>query len=581
MTAPINETNGFSNAYPRFIIDEEKEIESLGSELKENVDDDEPGLAFKRSINNKVNQIKKNLSKMYKGNCYPHELGEVAKKGRLELHDLHVDFCNGTNASREKKEKFYDDILKTQEKIHSATFERENFTPPESSTTHISFSQFVGTSFSTPKSSCLKFPSNSYQDEMVTEVKSTIGSVRWIGAGLDLVGQAIVGTAKAICKAPLSNDLTGFESAHLSPDSNLPKLTGEKFCRSILHGASATGKAVLNATNLKEPVKHAIEYWKSLDGSSISRSLLAHGIPEKEAAELGKQYVSDLKTISLYALPGSTLKAPLRVIRTINRASIVMGEKLASISELFYLNSLNKSTFSLLHPIPSLSFNKSTTLHRFIKDEAGTLRFTREPKKLLTEAEVLGSRRLDIESDRAFDIAALKRKNAEILKALKERETAFKVAEVLSKEKQPSELKGLGSLIARQQKAFKVSKLDKSLLQNFQPLVLPKTFPKNMDEFMINAISLKNITYKKIGEDIIFFICSTRKYKYVSIENSILKASAIAGRKNAQRIFLTWDPITHSVASVVDNSKSILGVGEMARGEFNPFVLVEIAKKTS
>jgi hypothetical protein len=533
---------------------------------------------------------------MSKSNCHPHELQAAAKEGKLELNAIHVDFCNSGHASREKQEKFHQDILKIQEKVHSTTFAREDFKAPTQALGQMSFLQFLGTpgrtAFGVLGNYDLKGlqkeiaksappPKNPYQEEMISDVKEVIASVRWMGAGLELVGETIVGLAKAICKAPLPNDFGGLESPGFRPESTSPPLTGEKFCRSVLHVATTTGKEVLNAANLKEPVKQAVNYWKSLDGSTVKTSLIALGIPEQEAAELGKQYVSDLKTISLSALPASTLKVPISVIRTFNRAAVTIGEQLAFTSELFYLNNLNKSTFPLLHPIPSVPFHKSATLHKFIKDEAGTFRFTRQPKILLTEAEELAARRLEIQNDRGFEIAALKRINVERVKALNERETAIRVAEVLNKENNQLGLIGLGSRVAQKQKAHKASKLDKLLLQNIQPIVLPKIFPKNMTEFYKNSTTLENITYKKIGEDIIFFLRSTRNSKTASIENSVLKASAIAERKNAKRIFLTWDPETHSVGSFADKSKSIVGVGEMARGEFDPFVLVEISTKAS
>lgn len=168
---------------------------------------------------------------------------------------------------------------------------------------------------------------NPYQAEMISDVKEALGSIRFIGAGLERIGEAVFGTVKAICKAPLPADPAFLDCIPFSPLPAQETVSGEKFCKSMLSSATTVGKAVLEAVHLKEPVKQGVEWWKSLDGSSTAEALIAHGIPDEEASELAQQYVSDVKSIAVVGTTSAAFSVVKMGFSTISAARLNVAKE--------------------------------------------------------------------------------------------------------------------------------------------------------------------------------------------------------------------------------------------------------------
>lgn len=167
---------------------------------------------------------------------------------------------------------------------------------------------------------------NPYQDEMVSDVKDALGSIRFFGAGLELLGKAVTGTVKAVCKTPLPADPAFLDCLPFSPLPAQNTVSGEKFCKDMRNFATDAVKAGLEAVDLKEPVKQAVDYWNSFNGSSTTKALVAHGIPEEEASELATHYVSDLKSIAAFSVTSAGISVVKKGISCIPAGQTTVKE---------------------------------------------------------------------------------------------------------------------------------------------------------------------------------------------------------------------------------------------------------------
>ncbi|MBA3602167.1 MAG: type II toxin-antitoxin system HicA family toxin [Parachlamydiaceae bacterium] len=82
---------------------------------------------------------------------------------------------------------------------------------------------------------------------------------------------------------------------------------GKQACKSTLDLAGKAIKATAEFIGVKEPIKKAISYVNSFDGSSIAEILIDHGTPQEQAIALSKQASSDLKLIALSIVPIGTV----------------------------------------------------------------------------------------------------------------------------------------------------------------------------------------------------------------------------------------------------------------------------------
>ncbi|MBA3603503.1 MAG: hypothetical protein H0W50_07675, partial [Parachlamydiaceae bacterium] len=108
-------------------------------------------------------------------------------------------------------------------------------------------------------------------------LREHVAGMRMIAAGLNAIGDAVVGAAKFMCN-------TTDES--------------KKRCKLVLGQATIAGKDFLEFTHLDK----ALKYLQSCDGSSVAKAMVDCGIPQAEAEELSKQYVSDLQTVGMGGL---------------------------------------------------------------------------------------------------------------------------------------------------------------------------------------------------------------------------------------------------------------------------------------
>jgi hypothetical protein len=78
---------------------------------------------------------------------------------------------------------------------------------------------------------------------------------------------------------------------------------------------------------------------------------------------------------------------------------------------------------------------------------------------------------------------------------------------------------------------------------------------------------------------VVYFLRSQKELG--SVGQALKKAFNHAEQKNYERIFLAWDPLTHPIVhKVLDQSKKIIGIGKLSRGEgINPLWIIEVANK--
>lgn len=136
------------------------------------------------------------------------------------------------------------------------------------------------------------------------------------------------------------------------------------------------------------------------------------------------------------------------------------------------------------------------------------------------------------------------------------------------------------------QRTVQAAKEDRSLLKNYPPLSLPNNFPRHMAEFHSKQRILGKILYQVVGNDILLYFPTMRDKEslgkpshaksLISAEKALIDACLFAKSRNYGRIFMTWDPLVHSLESVASKLTSVVGVGQLSRGEFYPFVLIEI-----
>jgi len=211
------------------------------------------------------------------------------------------------------------------------------------------------------------------------------------------------------------------------------------------------------------------------------------------------------------------------------------------------------------------------------------------PEVLLPEAEEQATQRF-------YEQVARKREIADREKTRQINDESRKRQEELREEKRRLGILNLGTTFASKQRSLQAAKIDQALLQSCQPISLPNNFPKNFDDFFGQAknIIIKNeiipktvlmkeygtqvtsykVTYQTIGKDILFFFKGTKRLE--SFETVFNEVCHFAEKKNYNRIFLTWDPLTHSLASPINKLTPIIGAGKLSRGDFKPFELIEV-----
>lgn len=144
--------------------------------------------------------------------------------------------------------------------------------------------------------------------------------------------------------------------------------------------------------------------------------------------------------------------------------------------------------------------------------------------------------------------------------------------------------------VAKKQKDAFYAKEDRKILKDIPPIrvshgsqLVDQAVGKDvrtvidMKNFISDSHHLGNFRYQRIKNDILIFFPYV---KFGGPEAALNAAVAFTKRQKYERIFFAWDPETHSMASVVKQSKEIIGVGTGVRGEFTPFTVVEIANKS-
>ena len=234
----------------------------------------------------------------------------------------------------------------------------------------------------------------------------------------------------------------------------------------------------------------------------------------------------------------------------------------------------------MLQPVPA--FASRTVAVNFMKNEYGWFRLPQKtsnsavnissqngPKVLLPEADEYAAQRF-------YERVEKRREIADREKARKINEESRKRKEELREGRRKLGILNLGSTLASKQKAMQASKIDQTLLQSCQPISLPNNFPKNFNEFFGNPkkIMIKNevtsytVIYQAIDKDILFFFTGTKHLE--SFEQVVNKVCQFVGKNNYNRIFLMWDPLSHSLASRINKSTPIIGAGKLSRGGFQP-----------
>lgn len=210
--------------------------------------------------------------------------------------------------------------------------------------------------------------------EMATALQGTMEDVKLISTGVRLVEKIVVEGAKiAFCGSPGSPQRENCKCA--------AKLTAE------------AGKAVLETTGLKEPVKNVLETWNSLDGSSVAALLASYGVPEEKAKPLAEEYASNVKHLALLAVPtgavcmaakkaaSSAGKTALRSTEEVIVEAALPGVTNGAKSSGAVITSVGKEHFNAFKPVKEVHTQELTNVPRPQTVQASTaaLRVQRRP----------------------------------------------------------------------------------------------------------------------------------------------------------------------------------------------------------
>jgi hypothetical protein len=154
------------------------------------------------------------------------------------------------------------------------------------------------------------------------------------------------------------------------------------------------------------------------------------------------------------------------------------------------------------------------------------------------------------------------------------------------------EVGGISANLRRNQIALQENKLDRALLeklsQELSTVEIPIEFPQKRAQVMANSkrkyikdSTIEAFYYKPIKDDVVLFMPSVNRM-YAGkerLEKAVVAALDFAQQQKG-RVFVTWDPATHSIASVIDekSKNAIIGIGKLSNGPYTePFPLIEIA----
>lgn len=256
-------------------LDELVEAESLWQERSSRLSMEERSLV-RRQLHAYSLAIRKEISLLRAANKDSQEIRKAIRQGVNDYHAQAESFFSKCTSYRQERTQMKEKSRELASKIEAA---------------HLSFAPF-GKKTAERESEQDFDPFKSYAR---FEVQEHMAGVRVVAGAAELVGEAVVETAKFACK-----------------------VTGQKeTCKSILNFAVSSGKAALEKTGLKEPVKKVIHYFQSCDGSSVQAALETLGVPSEEAKEQACQYVKDVGTIASNALLGGTMGLATKGVKSV------------------------------------------------------------------------------------------------------------------------------------------------------------------------------------------------------------------------------------------------------------------------
>jgi predicted RNA binding protein YcfA (HicA-like mRNA interferase family) len=339
-------------------------------------------LQFKGEIRRLVGNILAQIDQMKALNCTSLQIRSAVNQSIIDLHTS-LEAFHSQNAKYELMKVDVEEGHKAlATKIQSASVNFSAFIPKKRESSH---SQGFTVPELYPSSKATETTAyDPFKSQALLEIQEYMAGMHVIAGAIHLAGNAVTKAAEVL--------LCG------------TSVEGKQNCKSVLNLAERAGKATLEAAGLKEPVKEAIRYLQSFDGSTVAKVLTEYGLPSEQAQEQAKQYVADIGTISLQSLPIGVLGtlAKKGATRLAGRVTTLSTESAASTALSPAITSTTKATIKPYSLTTSVTESKSvesfaqTSIARdaipvvtdlkpirskiinFIKDESGCVKLPRD-----------------------------------------------------------------------------------------------------------------------------------------------------------------------------------------------------------